>query len=171
MALPSRDQTFAFEDCRELREKLCREIDRYREVAGRDEADPDAMIRLVDQLKDSAFNAAVTAWHLCDWVFKDMLLDQRYKLNFPKLIDLQNHARRNCRALHLCRQAATASKHWIVDDYYDPDVQVVVAHDEVGWVVYFVDRGQEKAADAVFDMALAFWTEFIRDHGICEGVA
>ena len=37
MALPSRDQTFAYESCRDLVEKLDREIDRYREVAGNDE--------------------------------------------------------------------------------------------------------------------------------------
>jgi hypothetical protein len=150
-----------------LLDKLSREIDRYREVAGRDELDPEAHLKLVDQLKDSAFNASVTAWQLCDWVFKDMAPDQRQKLNFEKVIDLQNHARRNCRALHLCRQAATASKHWVVDDYYDPDVQVVVAHDgTTGWIAYFVDRGQEQPADYVFDMAYAFWNSFIRDHGV-----
>jgi hypothetical protein len=77
MALPSRDQTFAFADCRELLNKLEREIDRYREVVGRDENEPEALMKLVDQLKDSAFNAAVTAWHLCDWVFNDMTLEQR----------------------------------------------------------------------------------------------
>jgi hypothetical protein len=114
MALPGRDQTFAFTDCRELLEKLDREVDRYGEVAGRDELlDPEALLKLVHQLKDSAFNAAVTAWHLCDWVFNDMTPEQRAKLNFRNLADLQEHVRENCRALYLCRQAATASKHWI----------------------------------------------------------
>jgi hypothetical protein len=62
MALPSRDQTFAFADCRELLEKLGREIDRYREVTGQDEElEPEALLNLVNQLKDSAFNASVTA--------------------------------------------------------------------------------------------------------------
>jgi hypothetical protein len=65
MALPSREQTFAFADFRELLEKLDREIDRYREVMGRDDMlEPDALMKLVDQLKDSAFNASVTAWQL-----------------------------------------------------------------------------------------------------------
>lgn len=166
MALPSREQTFAFANCRELLEKLDREIDRYREVAGRDELlEPDALLRLVDQLKDSAFNASVTAWHLCDWVFNDMTLAQQQKLNLTKLGDLQEHARTSCRALHLCRQAATASKHWIVNQHADPTVQVVVTG-ETGWTIYFVDGGRKIPAEQVFADALSFWTGFIYTQGI-----
>src|SRR5204863_5729529 len=108
----SRDQTFAYENCRDLVQKLDREIDRYREVAGSDLHEPgDALLKLVDQLKDNAFNASVTAWQLCDWVFNDLPIEQRRKLGFKELVDLQNHVTKQCRALHLCRQAATASKH------------------------------------------------------------
>jgi hypothetical protein len=169
MPLPSRDQTFAYEDCRELLKKLEREIDRYLEVVGRDEQEPEALLKLVDQLRDSAFNAAVTAWHLCDWVFNDMTPEQRQRLGFTSLSDLQKHVRETCRALHLCRQAATASKHWKVNSYPDPDVEVVVWHDETGWTIHFVDRGQDRPADVVFELALAFWTEFIRGQGIATG--
>jgi hypothetical protein len=170
MALPGRDQTFAFTDCRELLEKLDREVDRYGEVAGRDELlDPEALLKLVHQLKDSAFNAAVTAWHLCDWVFNDMTPEQRAKLNFRNLADLQEHVRENCRALYLCRQAATASKHWIVNKYADPKVQVIVTG-ESGWTIYFVDDDKEIPADQVFDEALAFWTGFIYGNHIARSV-
>jgi hypothetical protein len=166
MALPGREQTFAFANCRELLEKLDRELDRYREVVGRDElSEPDALLRLVDQLKDSAFNASVTAWHLCDWVFNDMTPEQRQKLNFAKLVDLQEHARTRCRALHLCRQAATASKHWIVNQHADPRVQVVVTG-ETGWTIYFVDDGKKVPAEQVFAGARSFWTDFIYTHRI-----
>ena len=48
MALPSREETFAFADCRELLEKLDREINRHQEVAGRDELEPGALVNLVD---------------------------------------------------------------------------------------------------------------------------
>ena len=66
MALPSRDQTFAYENCRDLLEKLNREIDRYCAVAGNDEIlEPERLLELVDQLKDSAFNASVTALGNC----------------------------------------------------------------------------------------------------------
>jgi hypothetical protein len=167
MPLPSRDQTFAFANCRELLEKLDRETDRYRDVAGRDEDEPEALFNMVNQLKDSAFNAAVTAWHLCDWVFNDMTAEQRRSLNFNTLTDLQNYAKKNCRSLHLCRQAATASKHWIVDKYPDPNVEVVVTADPE-WIVYFVDAGQRYSADDVFQSALSFWTGFILSNGIAR---
>ena len=111
MALPSRNQTFAYESCRDLVEKLDREIGRYREVAGNDEDhDGEALLNLVHQLTDAAFNASVTAWHLCDWVFNDLTSEQRQKLGFATLLKLQDHAKTQCRALYLCRYTATASR-------------------------------------------------------------
>jgi hypothetical protein len=167
MVLPSRKQTFAFADCRELLEKLDREIDRYQEVAGRKEREPAALVKLVDQLKDSAFNASVTAWHLCDWVFNDMTPDKRQELGFKDLHDLQDYVRKHCRALHLCRQAATASKHWTVNQHHDPNVHVLVTcYNNVGWIIYFVHNGEKLGADQVFREALTFWTEFTFQHEI-----
>src|SRR5713101_5536257 len=131
MPLPGREQTFAYESCRDLLDKLEREIDRYR-TSVRDDAG-------VEELKDIAFNAAVTAWHLSDWVFNDLTPAQRRKLGFNKPSDLQKYARENCRALYLCRYAATASKHWAVDSHRDPNVQVVVTADPI-WSIYFVDH-------------------------------
>jgi hypothetical protein len=171
MPLPSRAQTFGFDNCRELLSKLEREIDRYQEVAGRDARDdPEALLKLVNQLTDSAFNAAVTAWQLCDWVFNDMTPEQRQKLGFSSLGDLQKHVRENCRALYLCRQAATASKHWEVNSHPDPDVEVVVWHDNTGWTIHFDDGGQEQSADVVFELARAFWTGFIHGQGIAKAL-
>ena len=43
MAIPSRKQTFGYTDCRDLVEKLDREIDRYRAVAGKDAVDEDLL--------------------------------------------------------------------------------------------------------------------------------
>jgi hypothetical protein len=164
MALPSRDQTFAYENCRDLVEKLDREIDRYSEVAGTDDTGAN-VLTLVHQLMDSAFNASVTAWHICDWVFNDLPLEQRKKLGFKKRSDLQRHARTQCRALHLCQHAANASKHWQVTDYPDPTVQVIVTGDE-GWAIYFVDKGKKLPAAQVFTAARDFWDQFIRENHI-----
>ncbi|WP_244063291.1 hypothetical protein [Bradyrhizobium sp. Ce-3] len=169
MPLPSQEQTFGFANCHELLQKLDREIDRYRDVAGRDEAEPEALVNLVDQLKDSAFNASITAWHLSDWVFSDMTLEQRKKLGIKKLSDLQNRARKACNALHLCRQAATASKHWAVSKNPDPTVRVTVACElETGWLAYFEHAGKKIRAEQVFAEALSFWTGFIYQHGIAR---
>src|SRR5947209_4344327 len=100
MPLPGRDKTFAFESCRDVLDKLDREIDRYRKVNGKD----------IEAMKDLAFNISVTAWHLCDWVYGDLTAAQRHTLKIEKLTDLQKIALEN-RELYLCRQAAIASKH------------------------------------------------------------
>ena len=169
MPLPGREQTFAFPDCRELLEKLQREINRYREAAGHNQLEGEALVERVDQLKDSAYNASVTAWHLSDWVFNDMRRAQRRTLGFRTLGALQAHARRSCRALHLCRQSATASKHWRVENHHDPKVQVIVTcDDDTGWTVYFMDDDKRTRADQVFDEALGFWTGFIYQYQIAK---
>jgi hypothetical protein len=93
MPLPNRQPTF-YENCGDLLEKLKRETDRYRSIVGGD---------IVEELKDIAFNASVTAWQLGDWVFNDMTDEQRKRLGFKDIEALQEHARTNCRALYLCR--------------------------------------------------------------------
>jgi hypothetical protein len=167
MPLPSRDQAFALESCRDLLEKLDRELDRYRAVAGRDQNEPQALFDLVNQLKDSAFNAAVTAWQLGDWVFNDMTPEHRQALAINSLGDLFSHVKKNCRALYLCRHAATASKHWIVNKNPDDKVRVQVEY-EAGWTVNFIDDGVKTPAELVFALALEFWTNFIYEHGIAK---
>jgi hypothetical protein len=141
MALPTRDQTFALENCRDLLRKLEREIERS-----------SAPACSVEDRIDHAFNAVVTAWHLCDWVFGDMTPEQRDRLQIHSLADLQGIARK-CRALHLCAHAANASKHWKVTQYPDPSVAVIVTaaaipnaayaspplYIEPSWYLYFID--------------------------------
>jgi hypothetical protein len=103
MALPGRDKTFAFESCRDMLDKLEREIDRYARVDGKD----------VEAMKDLAFNIAVTAWHLCDWAYMDLKPEQRDSLHIHSLGEMHERAF-TCRALYVFRQVATASKHWAV---------------------------------------------------------
>jgi hypothetical protein len=154
MALPGREQTFALEDCRSLCSKLHREIKRYHSLVSRKDSD-------LEELKDTAFNASVTAWHLTDWVFNDLTPAQRESFGFENRSDLQEYARTNCRALYLCRYAATASKHWEVKNHPDPNVQIVVTLADTGCTIYFTDGGKRKDAEQVFNEALHFWTEFI----------
>jgi predicted acetyltransferase len=163
MPLPGREQTFAYVNCSDVLEKLRRELDRYRSIVGSDRPS-------VDDLRDTAFNASVTAWHLADWVFHELTAEQKKKLGFSKLSDLQNYARSNCRALYLCRYAATASKHWEVKEHPDSTVQIVVAAEE-DWAVYFIDaKGRGRvAADQIFDEALHFWTHLIYSNKIAFG--
>jgi hypothetical protein len=155
MALPGRAQTFAFESCRDVLAKLEREIDRYTVAAHSEE---------LENMKDTAFNIAVTAWHLCDWVFNDMNPEQRTRLGIHDFIQMCKHAL-DCRALNIFRQVATASKHWTVTNRPDPTVKVVVAA-VPQWSIMFEDSNGKMSADEAFEQALSFWTSFIYQNGI-----
>ena len=110
--------------------------------------------------------------------------EQKSNLQIASLPDLQARAR-ECRALHLCRQAATASKHWKVTSHPDQNVAVIVTAnaivDDTGepvahvpiyttpsWYLYFVDGPNILMAEDVFDDALTFWTQFIYPNGIAR---
>ena len=78
-----------------------------------------------------AFNCAVTAWHMTDWIWQSATADDRVevlsklaapatgKSNFGAFTQAltQRH-----RVLHICRQIATGSKHKIVERHPDADV-------------------------------------------------
>jgi hypothetical protein len=177
MALPGREQTFAFENCRDVLEKLSREVERYAEL---DQKGND-----LDAMKDTAFNVAVTAWHLCDWVFNDMTEAQRDSLSIHSPTQMQEYARHECRALHICRQAATASKHWEVRRYRDPNVAIVVTAPpdppDLGtessappvyvlprWHIYIIDGNKVHPAGEVFSRAEEFWCQIIYQNGIAQ---
>jgi hypothetical protein len=154
MPLPGRDKTFAFENCRSMLDKLKREIDRYTRVEGSD----------VEAMKDLAFNIAVTGWHLCDWVFMDLTPQQRDGLNIHSLAQMREHAL-TCRALHVFRQVATASKHWAISNRPDPSVTAVVAAIP-DWRIWFEDDQGVLPATTAFEQALSFWTGFIYQNAI-----
>jgi hypothetical protein len=59
MALPGVPQTFAVENAQDMSEKLWWEIEAYRD-------EPDLQPKLW-----RAFNCAVTAWHISDWLWKE----------------------------------------------------------------------------------------------------
>jgi len=158
MAFPGRPQTFAMENCRDLLNKLKRENERF-SAAGNN----------IETRKDFAFNAAVTAWALCDWVFADMPSALRNKYEIHNVNQMREYARYHCRALHLCRQAATASRHCMVDNFADPDVNsFVTVKSTPGCFVYFVDGKEKRHAEDVFDDAFQFWTQFIYGNEIAK---
>ena len=109
MALPGRPQTTGYENCRDMLMKLEREIDRYLTVARSGECDPVKVLDVVDTLKDAAFNASVTAWHLTDWIYNDMTVERRERLGPTGLLAFQELARTQCRELRLCELASLPS--------------------------------------------------------------
>jgi hypothetical protein len=166
MAIPSREKTFGLESCRDMLAKLEWEITRFKD------ARPDD----VETLIYVAFNAAVTAWQLCEWVWADLGSEQRTDLGLPTLRALQDKARSESRAVHICRQIATASKHTQVTVAPDPNVETTTsatgvdaqADDEAinlifaaTWVLKVRDHGQTILAIDLFERALSYWTTFI----------
>jgi hypothetical protein len=171
MALPGKQHTFALENCRSMLDKLRREIERLRDADG-------------PARNDHAFNAAVTAWQLCDWVFADMTPAQKDKLKIHNRLGMQEHAGHHSRALHLCRQVATASKHMRVTRFPDPKVKTITTlnaippppqgpplHAAPGWFLYFDDDGGVKETEDVFADAYYFWTQFIYRNEIAKDEA
>ena len=170
MTLPARPQTFGLENAWDLYAKLEWEIEKLK--AAPVDRDP-------QDLAYGAFNAAVTAWQLMDWVWKEIDLSKKKRLSLNNLGDLQRLCRNQCRALYLCRQIATASKHWEVRDYADPSVQAKMdadvrrfsAGDPVGtplstwrWNLIIHDGAQTFNAIQVFDDAQYFWGQFMMKH-------
>jgi hypothetical protein len=104
------------------------------------------------------------------------------KFNIHSRKQMQDYARTQCRALHLCRQVATASKHYTVDKFPDPNVEITVTlnsipepeptpfkvHVAPGCFVYFFDGDHKREAEDVVDEALRFWTEFIYGNAIAK---
>lgn len=82
MALPSRDKTFAFSVCRDLLDKLKREVGRYKVAYAAND---------LELMKDLAFNISITGWQLCEWVFADMTAEQRSALKIT--------GKRRCRTM------------------------------------------------------------------------
>lgn len=102
----------------------------------------------------------------------------RDKYEIHNVNQMREYARQHRRALHLCRQAATASKHYTVDQHPDPNVKIVVTlnslpppastpvHAPSGGYVYFVDGKEKREAVDVFGDAFQFWTQFIYHNGV-----
>ena len=157
-------QTFGFENCVDLVWKLYWEIVRLQQATPQDVID----------MKCFAFNAAVTAWHLTDWVFSDMTPAQRNHHHVRSLAEFQNLARNQCRALHLCRQIATASKHRRVTLHVDHSViaDVSLTNKSEGqfgtWEIVIRDGSTTLLAIDVLEEARLYRYRFISDLGLIE---
>lgn len=156
-------QTFGFRGHRDLIAKLRWEIERIIQDHGWDAA----------VLAYRGFNAAVTAWQISDWLWEDMTDSQRKAIGVAHRTALQNKARRECRALHCCRQIATAHKHAKVTLFPDPTVESAVSADrrlanegftveQVVYVLKIIDGQDRLPAIQLFKDALDYWTDLAR---------
>ncbi len=99
--LPAEPQTFALQNSRDMLKKLRWEIDELRKEQG---------YPGWHEVAYRAFNCAITAWSLGDWLWGD--LDDPQKLRFDnKDSKFRAHCMNSTRALEICESLANSSKH------------------------------------------------------------
>lgn len=156
------NQNFSFETSVDIIWKL------YWEIARLDHATPHDVI----DMKCFAFNAAITAWQLSDWIFEDMSAEQRRQFGISTSAALKNLACEQCRALHLCRQIATASKHRVVKVHYDDSISTKIDLDRTDrdhwpkWGLVIIDGDKSYPAIDVFEEARMYWYKFLCKLGL-----
>ena len=166
------DYSFALRSPADLLEKLKREFKRLQE----DET----------YQSDHAFNFAVTAWHMTDWVYKDAR--QRDPAN-PKPFgykgkgNFQRTVRDNCTALDICYDLAQGSKHFELlpgqrKRVRKTDISAATTspllggfkldHDLLASTVLKIRLTSEESvrAEDVFAEAITYWREFFEKHGL-----
>ena len=181
--------TYGLETFRDVLEKLEWEQNELKAAFEQEPKDP-------TKLYYRAFNAAVTAWHLADWVWKDMTPDQRQQLetdwktklgidddgvgNFRRALRLKS------REIAICREIATASKHVESTQGRDESIDTVAsattssvrnsdgeqiqANDQfvvvTRWKLKVKDGDKRRDFIQIIDLVIEFWTEFVKKRGI-----
>ena len=104
---PTQPKTLAMQSSRDMLEKLGREIDR---LAG-------SIIR--QEIVDHGLNAAMTAWHLTDWAWREIQGSTRLPTltasawaPIRDLKQFQELVKRNCAELAYCEGIAISTKHF-----------------------------------------------------------
>jgi hypothetical protein len=110
----------------------------------------------------TAFNAAVTAWHITDWIWQSSpearaKLAKRFNFEYQEtrngirtgLERFQEAVAKECRALYVCREIANGSKH-MRKARVDPDVKTVAE-----WHKAIVRTGVVNSGDLVMSMNIS----------------
>jgi hypothetical protein len=134
-----------------------------------------------------AFNCAVTAWSIKDWVWKAISPDLRERLRVespkPKAKDGECFAsllRERSRELAICQQLANGSKHFILDDKYSD--KAISSYRAASVSFYISDNGEGHAEPThgvfiedgvrtysdlgLFTRAHDYWREFFEHYGV-----
>jgi hypothetical protein len=101
-------KTFAINSSRDMLEKLKREIER---LAG-------SIIR--QEVVDNGLNAAMTAWHLTDWTWREIegsiprrrTLTARAGTTIKELKEFQEFVKRDCTELAYCEDIVVSTRHF-----------------------------------------------------------
>jgi hypothetical protein len=179
MPLSGRGRTFAFESCKDMLTKLAWEaenLDRHIKAG-----------RGVAEATYWATNAAITAWHIVDWVWADLNSEQRSALGGKLGITLGGNDGKKqleefvCRNqnLNICRAIALTAKHSILAaksaarfEAIEAEVTLVptivtsgISHQNPFELIVKVE-GQLDTIVNVLWRASSYWEEFVRSNGI-----
>jgi hypothetical protein len=134
-----------------------------------------------------AFNCAVTAWSICDWVWNATSADLRKRLlaespdpkgrNAEPLASL---LRQQSRELAICQQLANGSKHFNLRDKYDD--QTISSYRTASVSFYLSDNGDGRSVPThgvfiedgdriysdlgLFSRAHEYWRKFFERYGV-----
>ncbi len=115
-----------------------------------------------------AFNCAVTAWHVTDWLWQDIPSELRNKRQWKDCKKFQDYVRKDCPELNLCHQIANGSKHCLVERNPDSAISAVIS-DGKGYDYgnpVIVEGEAHHMADKVFYDALFWFEAFSREWNI-----
>jgi hypothetical protein len=133
-----------------------------------------------------AFNCAVTAWSITDWVWNSApaQLRERFRAESPNPKarggePLASLLRQQCRELAICQQLANGSKHFILDSHNDanissyrsPSVSFYVSENgetrSAPTHGVFINDGTRVYSDVgLFSRAHDHWTAFFARYGV-----
>ena len=132
-----------------------------------------------------AFNCAVTAWSIKDWVWKAVPADLRERLRAespnPKAKEcFASLLRERSRELAICQQLANGSKHFILDDKYND--KTISSYRTASMSFYLSDNGEGHTEPShgvfiedgvhiysdlgLFTRAHDYWREFFKHYGV-----
>lgn len=178
MANPIR--SFDIESCRDLYNKLDRELERLRNATRRD-----------DQT-DHALNFAISAWHMTDWTWASACRDPQKKVALAKLAGIPpgqfnkdswaRHMAQNPN-IAICQGIATAAKHVgadmatfetgfnlaaveRLDDVSSVDKLLSFDDLQTGWTLKVVEGTERRDAIPIFERVLQTWTDIVYGLGL-----
>jgi hypothetical protein len=175
--LAGEPQTFALLNSRDMLRKLIWEIEELRSTP----AYPNGQ-----RIAYRAFNSAITAWSLVDWVWGDLDVAQRSTIgngNCPSV--LGKYCTEKSTDLEICESIANSSKHRKrLPRLFNPSVRTKMVApvrcfrvgDPVGqplrtwtWEAIILHHGKEYRALDVFLGASTFWSDLLNYYSIPSG--
>ncbi len=122
----------------------------------------------VEACQYHAFNCAVTAWHVTDWLWQDIPPELKHKRKWESCEDFQRYVRNECLTLKLCYEVGRGSKHCLVERKPDPTISADISTGEgydYGNPIIMEDDKQHDAG-RVFGDAQQWFENFLRTENI-----